>query len=120
MSLIFSLTQKLSVTQPIEEDIGFAEWASGVIPEIPDRETVEKHVQNMVDAVFKTYDLDKNGSISKEEFDALATNFPFIDNFAVLDVNWLVFVCYCFVFLLNLTPCLALSSFKCSDSVTKV
>lgn len=41
----------------------------------------------MVDAVFKTYDVDKNGSINKGEFDQLATNFPFIDNFAVLDVN---------------------------------
>lgn len=39
-------------------------------------------------AVFKTYDVDRNGSINKDEFDQLATNFPFIDNFAVLDVNW--------------------------------
>jgi len=70
----------------ISENAFFAEWASGEVT-TPDRHTVEKHVRNMVEAVFKTYDLDRNGSINKEEFDTLATNFPFIDNFAVLDVN---------------------------------
>ncbi|XP_020613010.1 RAS guanyl-releasing protein 1-like [Orbicella faveolata] len=38
-------------------------------------------------AVFKVYDTNKDGSISTEEFDAIATNFPFIDSFGVLDVN---------------------------------
>jgi len=37
--------------------------------------------------VFKVYDTNKDGSISTEEFDAIATNFPFIDSFGVLDVN---------------------------------
>lgn len=40
-----------------------------------------------VQAVFKVYDTNKDGSISVEEFDAIATNFPFIDSFGVLDVN---------------------------------
>lgn len=65
----------------------FADWASGISQVAPDRETVERHVTDMVEAVFKTYDLDKNGSINKNEFDALASNFAFVDSFAVLDVN---------------------------------
>ena len=38
-------------------------------------------------AVFSFYDVNKDGSISAEEFDGIATNFPFIDNFRVLDAN---------------------------------
>lgn len=41
----------------------------------------------LLKAVFKIYDTNKDGSISVEEFDAIATNFPFIDSFGVLDVN---------------------------------
>ena len=39
-------------------------------------------------AVFRFYDKDKDGSISVNEFDAIASNFPFMDSFGVLDVNW--------------------------------
>lgn len=38
-------------------------------------------------AVFRVYDTDKDGYISDKEFDAIATNFPFIDTFCVIDVN---------------------------------
>ncbi|XP_065655585.1 RAS guanyl-releasing protein 2-B isoform X3 [Hydra vulgaris] len=65
----------------------FSDWAKGSIDEPPNRDTVEKHVRAMVNAVFNTYDVDKNGFINEEEFDALATNFPFLDKFAVLDVD---------------------------------
>jgi len=78
--------QSTSISPGLERP-DFADWAAGITPETPDRATVEKYILNMVEAVFKTYDVDKNGSINKEEFDQLATNFPFIDNFAVLDVN---------------------------------
>jgi len=37
--------------------------------------------------IFKNYDLDKDGFISLEEFDSVATNFPFIESFGVLDVD---------------------------------
>jgi len=64
----------------------FADWAAGVNV-TPDRETVERYVDGMVEAVFKTYDKDKDGAINHEEFQSIATNFPFIDDFAMLDTN---------------------------------
>lgn len=36
-------------------------------------------------AVFRAYDTDNSGSISTEEFDAISSNFPFIECFSVLD-----------------------------------
>ncbi len=41
-------------------------------------------------AVFKVYDLDKDGSINQDEFQSIATNFPFMDDFTMLDTNWYV------------------------------
>ncbi|XP_035024563.1 RAS guanyl-releasing protein 1 isoform X2 [Hippoglossus stenolepis] len=58
------------------------EWASGVAPK-PDRRTISKHVQRMVDSVFKNYDHDENGFISQEEFEKIAASFPF--SFCVMD-----------------------------------
>ncbi|XP_075469351.1 RAS guanyl-releasing protein 1 isoform X2 [Ascaphus truei] len=59
-----------------------ANWASGVSPK-PDPKTISKHVQRMVDSVFKNYDLDQDGYISQEEFDKIAASFPF--SFCVMD-----------------------------------
>ncbi|XP_018409707.1 PREDICTED: RAS guanyl-releasing protein 1 [Nanorana parkeri] len=59
-----------------------ADWASGVSPK-PDPKTISKHVQRMVDSVFKNYDLDQDGYISQEEFEKIATSFPF--SFCVMD-----------------------------------
>uniref|UniRef100_A0A803XK36 RAS guanyl-releasing protein 1 n=1 Tax=Meleagris gallopavo TaxID=9103 RepID=A0A803XK36_MELGA len=53
-----------------------ADWASGVSPK-PDPKTVSKHVQRMVDSVFKNYDHDQDGYISQEEFEKIAASFPF-------------------------------------------
>ncbi|GAB6024159.1 Ras guanyl-releasing protein 3 [Chamberlinius hualienensis] len=64
----------------------FAEWAAGV-SNVLEPETIEKHVQAMVDAVFKNYDHDHDDYISQSEFEAIAGNFPFIDSFAVLDAD---------------------------------
>jgi len=41
----------------------------------------------MVEAVFTTYDHDRDGYISHTEFDEIAQNFPFIDTFTVLDAD---------------------------------
>lgn len=41
-------------------------------------------------AVFKIYDKDRDDSINQAEFQSIATNFPFIDDFAMLDTNWYV------------------------------
>ena len=63
----------------------FADWVAGVSP--PDPETINKHVHDMVEAVFKHYDHDRDGFISCAEFEAIAGNFPFIDSFCVLDAD---------------------------------
>uniref|UniRef100_K7GHT0 RAS guanyl-releasing protein 1 n=1 Tax=Pelodiscus sinensis TaxID=13735 RepID=K7GHT0_PELSI len=59
-----------------------ADWASGVAPK-PDPKTISKHVQRMVDSVFKNYDHDQDGYISQEEFEKIAASFPF--SFCVMD-----------------------------------
>ncbi|KAM4723639.1 RAS guanyl-releasing protein 1-like [Anableps anableps] len=60
----------------------YVDWASGVAPK-PDPRTISKHVQRMVDSVFKNYDLDQNGFISQEDFEKIAASFPF--SFCVMD-----------------------------------
>ncbi|OXA42819.1 RAS guanyl-releasing protein 1 [Folsomia candida] len=47
----------------------------------------EKQLQTMVDAVFRNYDSNHDGFISKEEFQQICTNHPAIDAFFVLDEN---------------------------------
>ncbi|XP_042300308.1 LOW QUALITY PROTEIN: RAS guanyl-releasing protein 1 [Sceloporus undulatus] len=59
-----------------------ADWASGVAPK-PDPKTISKHVQRMVDSVFKNYDHDQDGYISQEEFEKIAASFPF--SFCIMD-----------------------------------
>ncbi|XP_069805963.1 RAS guanyl-releasing protein 1 [Dendropsophus ebraccatus] len=59
-----------------------ADWASGVSPK-PDPKTISKHVQRMVDSVFKNYDLDQDGYISQDEFEKIAASFPF--SFCIMD-----------------------------------
>ncbi|KAL5009235.1 hypothetical protein ScPMuIL_014816 [Solemya velum] len=76
-----SLSSPSTPTKPVV----FADWVAGISP--PDKETINKHVHDMVEAVFKNYDHDKDGFISHAEFDAIAGNFPFIDSFCVLDAD---------------------------------
>lgn len=64
----------------------FADWAKSISTP-PDPQTIQKHVNAMVDAVFKNYDHDRDGFISQAEFNEIAQNFPFIDSFAVLDAD---------------------------------
>ncbi|XP_060117276.1 RAS guanyl-releasing protein 1 isoform X2 [Heteronotia binoei] len=59
-----------------------ADWASGIAPK-PDPKIISKHVQRMVDSVFKNYDHDQDGYISQEEFEKIAASFPF--SFCVMD-----------------------------------
>ncbi|XP_061898262.1 RAS guanyl-releasing protein 1-like isoform X2 [Entelurus aequoreus] len=58
------------------------DWVSGVAPK-PDPRTISKHVQRMVDSVFKNYDHHENGFISQEDFEKIAASFPF--SFCVMD-----------------------------------
>lgn len=41
----------------------------------------------MVEAVFKNYDHNKDGSISQNEFQQISTNFPFIASFGTIDTD---------------------------------
>lgn len=59
-----------------------ADWASGIAPK-PDPKIISKHVQRMVDSVFKNYDHDQDGYISQEEFEKIAASFPF--SFCIMD-----------------------------------
>uniref|UniRef100_A0A7E4UNY1 Ras guanyl-releasing protein 3 n=1 Tax=Panagrellus redivivus TaxID=6233 RepID=A0A7E4UNY1_PANRE len=72
--------------QSASKPVVFADWASGVCQTL-DAETVNKHVSAMVDAVFKHYDHDKDAYISKEEFEQIVGNFPFIDPFVTIDAD---------------------------------
>uniref|UniRef100_A0A8C6CRI3 RAS guanyl releasing protein 4 n=1 Tax=Moschus moschiferus TaxID=68415 RepID=A0A8C6CRI3_MOSMO len=52
------------------------EWAPGVTPK-PDTVTLGRHVEQLVESVFKNYDPDGHGTISQEDFERLSGNFPF-------------------------------------------
>ncbi|XP_064622247.1 ras guanyl-releasing protein 3-like isoform X2 [Lineus longissimus] len=76
-----SISSPSTPTKPVV----FGDWVAGLIP--PDSDTINKHVNAMVEAVFKIYDHDKDGYISQPEFELIAGNFPFIDSFCVLDAD---------------------------------
>ncbi|KAM5207567.1 RAS guanyl-releasing protein 4 isoform 3-T3 [Hipposideros larvatus] len=52
------------------------DWAAGVTPK-PDRATLGRHVEQLVESVFKNYDPEGRGTISQEDFERLSGNFPF-------------------------------------------
>ncbi|XP_029141329.1 RAS guanyl-releasing protein 4 [Protobothrops mucrosquamatus] len=52
------------------------EWAPRVATK-PDRLGIKKHVQQMVESVFKNYDPDQRDSISQEDFENISMSFPF-------------------------------------------
>ncbi|KAF5926394.1 hypothetical protein HPG69_015592 [Diceros bicornis minor] len=52
------------------------EWAPGVTAK-PDRVTLGRHVEQLVESVFKNYDSEGRGTISQEDFERLSGNFPF-------------------------------------------
>ncbi|XP_044306603.1 ras guanyl-releasing protein 3 [Varanus komodoensis] len=78
-----SKSQPTSPTTPNKPVVPL-EWASGVILK-PDPSIINKHIQKLVDSVFRNYDHDHDGYISQEDFESIAANFPFLDSFCVLD-----------------------------------
>ncbi|XP_055002122.1 RAS guanyl-releasing protein 4 isoform X5 [Sorex araneus] len=52
------------------------EWAPGVTPK-PDRITLRRHVEQVVESVFKNYDPEGRGTISQDDFHRLSGSFPF-------------------------------------------
>ncbi|XP_028920787.1 RAS guanyl-releasing protein 4 isoform X1 [Ornithorhynchus anatinus] len=52
------------------------EWAPGVTPK-PDRDTLSRHVEQLVESVFKNYDPEGRGYVSRDDFECIAASFPF-------------------------------------------
>ncbi|CAL8241462.1 unnamed protein product [Merluccius merluccius] len=62
------------------------EWAVSVKPSA-DPTVIRKHIEQMVESVFKNFDTDGDGHISQEEFEAIRNNFPYLSKFGELDKN---------------------------------
>lgn len=62
------------------------EWAASVKPKA-DPAVINKHIEKMVDSVFKNFDMDGDGHISREEFEIIRNNFPYLSKFGELDKN---------------------------------
>uniref|UniRef100_A0A3B3DXB1 RAS guanyl releasing protein 2 n=1 Tax=Oryzias melastigma TaxID=30732 RepID=A0A3B3DXB1_ORYME len=48
---------------------------------------IKKHIEKMVESVFKNFDTDGDGHISRDEFEAIRNNFPYLSKFGELDKN---------------------------------
>ncbi|KAM6949025.1 RAS guanyl-releasing protein 2-like [Aplochiton taeniatus] len=62
------------------------EWAASVKPKA-DPAIISKHIEKMVESVFQNFDTDGDGHISREEFEAIRNNFPYLSKFGELDKN---------------------------------
>ncbi|KAI3376611.1 hypothetical protein L3Q82_017045, partial [Scortum barcoo] len=60
------------------------DWAVSVKPSA-DPTIIKKHIEKM--SVFKNFDTDGDGHISREEFEAIRNNFPYLSKFGELDKN---------------------------------
>lgn len=62
------------------------DWAVSVKPSA-DPTIIKKHIEKMVESVFKNFDTDGDGHISRDEFEAIRNNFPYLSKFGELDKN---------------------------------
>ncbi|XP_051992441.1 RAS guanyl-releasing protein 2-like [Xyrauchen texanus] len=62
------------------------EWTASVKPKA-DPAIISKHIEKMVDSVFKYFDTDGDGYISREEFECIRNNFPYLSKVEELDKN---------------------------------
>uniref|UniRef100_A0A8C2WND3 RAS guanyl releasing protein 2 n=1 Tax=Cyclopterus lumpus TaxID=8103 RepID=A0A8C2WND3_CYCLU len=62
------------------------EWSVSVKPNA-DPTIIKKHIEKMVESVFKNFDSDGDGHISQDEFEAIRNNFPYLSKFGELDKN---------------------------------
>ncbi|XP_046905109.1 RAS guanyl-releasing protein 2-like isoform X3 [Hypomesus transpacificus] len=73
-------------TAPAPKPSMIDEWAASVKPKA-DPAVINKHIEKMVDSVFKNFDTDGDGHISREEFEIIRNNFPYLSKFGELDKN---------------------------------
>ncbi|XP_030018308.1 RAS guanyl-releasing protein 2-like isoform X1 [Sphaeramia orbicularis] len=73
-------------TAPDPKPTMIDEWAVSVKPNA-DPTIIKKHIEKMVESVFKNFDTDGDGHISREEFEAIRNNFPYLSKFGELDKN---------------------------------
>ncbi|KAF7238628.1 RAS guanyl-releasing protein 2 [Varanus komodoensis] len=71
---------------PPPQPVVIEEWASVPKPK-PDQAVVRKHIEKMVESVFRNFDVDGDGHISQEEFKIIRNNFPYLCKFGDLDEN---------------------------------
>ncbi|XP_064359302.1 RAS guanyl-releasing protein 2 isoform X2 [Dromaius novaehollandiae] len=62
------------------------DWALDVKPR-PDPELLRAHVEKMVESVFRAFDVDGDGRLSRAEFESIRGNFPYLCAFAELDAD---------------------------------
>ncbi|XP_026090403.1 RAS guanyl-releasing protein 2-like [Carassius auratus] len=62
------------------------QWASSVKPKA-DPAIINKHIEKMVESVFRNFDTDGDGYISQGEFEIIRRNFPYLGKFDELDQN---------------------------------
>ncbi|KAM9449505.1 RAS guanyl-releasing protein 2-like [Clarias gariepinus] len=75
-------TPNLTAKRPSMVD----EWAASVKPKA-DPAIITKHIEKMVESVFTNFDTDGDGYISREEFESIRNNFPYLSKFGELDTN---------------------------------
>ncbi|XP_062864840.1 RAS guanyl-releasing protein 2-like isoform X2 [Trichomycterus rosablanca] len=75
-------TPNLATKRPSMVD----EWAASVKPKA-DPAIITKHIEKMVESVFKNFDTNGDGYISREEFESIQNNFPYLSKFGELDAN---------------------------------
>ncbi|ETE65137.1 RAS guanyl-releasing protein 2-A [Ophiophagus hannah] len=73
-------------SNPPPQPVMIEEWASVPKPK-PDQAVVRKHIEKMVESVFRNFDVDGDGNISQEEFQIIRNNFPYLCKFGDLDEN---------------------------------
>ncbi|XP_012677112.1 RAS guanyl-releasing protein 2 [Clupea harengus] len=61
------------------------EWSS--VKATADPAITGKHIEKMIESVFKNFDTDGDGQISQEEFESIKNNFPFLNKFDDVDRN---------------------------------
>ncbi|CAL9694516.1 unnamed protein product [Knipowitschia caucasica] len=79
--------QNSSPTPPPEPKPAMIDqWGVSVKPNA-DPTVIKKHIEKMVESVFKNFDTDGDGHISQDEFEVIQNNFPYLSKFGELDKN---------------------------------